>query len=162
MTSLADRLIDQLERAFDGDPWYGSSMTAVLEGVDARQAAARPIPGAHTIWELVLHTTGWKREVLNRFRGQPAGAPPEGDWPPMPDPTPDNWAAVLDRLRAAHMELVAQVGRASDADLDRPVRDERNPSLGSGLTQWQTLQGVLQHDIYHLGQIAILKRALGA
>jgi hypothetical protein len=55
--------LDQSRRILDGDPWYGAAIMEVLEGITHQQAAARPIPGAHNIWELVLHMTGWVREV---------------------------------------------------------------------------------------------------
>ena len=69
-----------LHQVYDGDPWHGSSITAVLAGIDAEMAAQRPIPGAHTIWEIVLHMTAWTREVASRVRGADAKNPPE-DWP---------------------------------------------------------------------------------
>ncbi len=157
-----ERLIDQLERGFRGDPWYGGSVLRVLDGITAETAAARPVRGAHSIWELVLHMTGWKREVLARFRGATAGEPVGGDWPAAPGRDGAAWRAALADLTAAHEELIGELRGSTDAVLDAPVRDERNPALGTGLAQWQTLQGILQHDIYHLGQIALLKRALTA
>lgn len=157
-----ERLIDQLERSFRGEPWYGSSVLGVLDGITAETAAARPVRGAHSIWELVLHMTGWKREVLARFRGATAGEPAAGDWPALPGRDGAAWRATLADLTAAHEELVAAIRASSESALDGPVRDERNPTPGSGLAQWQTLEGILQHDVYHLGQIALLKRALTA
>lgn len=158
-----DRIIDQLERTFQGDPWYGSSVTAVLAGVTASTAAAYPIAGAHSIWELVLHLTGWKKEVLARLKGGLAGEPPEGDWPAQPrQPTEAAWQATLAALEAAHEALAAGVKKATAADLNGPVRDERNRPLGTGLAQWQTLYGIIQHDVYHLGQISLLRKVIGA
>ena len=69
MNSEADRLIDQFKRAHDGDPWHGSPVMEILEGVTAAQAAQRPPNGAHSIWELVLHMTGWRNEVARRATG---------------------------------------------------------------------------------------------
>lgn len=158
-----ERIIDQLERSFRGDPWYGSSVMAVLEGVSAPSAAAYPIRNAHSIWELVLHMTGWKREVLARLKGAPAGDPPEGDWPAQPGhPAEAAWRGAVAAMKAAHEALVAEVKHATAGHLDAAVRDERSPSLGTGLTQWQTLHGIVQHDVYHLGQISLLRKALGA
>ncbi len=62
MTEIA-RIIDELQREHDGDPWHGSPLQAILEGIDATRANARPIPGAHSVWELVLHMTAWKNET---------------------------------------------------------------------------------------------------
>jgi uncharacterized damage-inducible protein DinB len=159
MTEVA-RLVDQLDRAFDGDPWFGSSIVSVLDRVTAEQAEAHPVPGAHSIWELVLHMTGWKREVLARFRGATAGEPSDGDWPSPNTSDPLGWSNAVGELRRTHQELTAALHGATDDQLDAPVRDARDRPLGTGMTQWQTLQGILQHDIYHLGQIALLKRAL--
>jgi uncharacterized damage-inducible protein DinB len=159
----AEKIVDQLERSFRGDPWYGSSVTVVLEGVTATTAASHPIGGAHSIWELVLHLTGWKREVLSRLNGQPAGDPPGGDWPAQPaHPTEAAWRSAVAALTAAHDALVAAVRHATPAHLHAAVRDERNRALGAGLTQWQTLHGLVQHDVYHLGQISLLRNAARA
>ena len=62
MRSEIARIIDELEREHAGDPWHGSPLRQILEGVDERQAAHRPLPGAHTIWELVLHVTSFFHE----------------------------------------------------------------------------------------------------
>lgn len=158
----AERLVDQLERAFRGDPWYGASVRSVLDGVDAQAARAHPLPGGHSIWELVLHMTGWKREVRARLGGATAAEPHGGDWPPLPGRDETAWRRSLEALTVAHDELVEAVRRATDEELDRAVRDERDRPLGTGFTQWQTLHGVLQHDIYHLGQIALLKKTLAS
>lgn len=157
-----DRLLDQLERVFRGDPWYGDSVLGVVQSIGAREALAHPVPGVHSIWELVLHVTGWKREVLRRFQGAAAGAPPEGDWPPLPGHADAAWRGTVAALTAAHEDLLAALRSSPPGHLDSPVRDLRNRELGTGLAQWQTLHGVLQHDVYHLGQIALLRKALTA
>lgn len=158
-----DRIVDQLERAFQGDPWYGSSVIATLAGVSPETAAAFPVRGAHSIWELVLHMTGWKNEVRARLGGALAGEPPAGDWPSQPKrPTAAAWAAALADLQHAHDHLVSAVRRTSGAHLNGSVRDERSRPLGTGLTHWQTLHGIIQHDVYHLGQISLLRKAIGA
>ena len=156
----SEQITDQLERAFAGEPWYGSSVMAVLAGVSAETAGAFPIPGGHSIWELVLHMTGWKTEVLARFDGHLAGDPPGGDWPAQPvRVTQEGWQGALAELQAAHDGLVTAVRQASPTHLHGLVND---PRQGAGLTQWQTLHGVVQHDAYHLGQISLLRRAMGA
>jgi hypothetical protein len=70
-----DRIIDQLQREHEGDPWHGSPLRQILTGLTSAQAAARPLPKAHSIWELVLHMTGWKNETRRRLSGAPAGEP---------------------------------------------------------------------------------------
>jgi uncharacterized damage-inducible protein DinB len=152
------RIVDQLEREHAGDPWHGSPLSAILDGVTAEEAAARPLPGAHTIWELVLHMTGWKSEVRRRLSGAPAGDPEAGDWPAAGEATPERWAQARENLELAHRLLVSAVKEFPEADLYVPANDTRNRELGIGVTYYELLHGIVQHDVYHAGQIAILKR----
>jgi uncharacterized damage-inducible protein DinB len=158
--SEIQRIIDQLEREHAGDPWHGSPLGVILDGVSAEKAAASPLPGAHSIWELVLHLTGWKNEVRKRVAGSPAGEPEEGDWPKVGDPTPERWQEARQRLELAHNALIAAVRTLPESRLHEPTRDPRNRELGVGVSLYVMLHGLVQHDVYHAGQIALLKKAL--
>jgi uncharacterized damage-inducible protein DinB len=157
----ADRLIDQFKRAHDGDPWHGAPIMQILKGVTAEQAAMRPPNGAHSIWELVLHATGWRNEVVRRATGEPAQEPEAGDWPKVGDPTPERWDAALAALDASHARLVEVVRGMTDQKLLQPTNDPRNRELGTGVSYYELLHGIVQHDAYHAGQIAILRRVMG-
>jgi uncharacterized damage-inducible protein DinB len=161
MTSEAHRLVDQFKRAHHGDPWHGSPVREILKGVTPAQAARRPPNGAHSIWELVLHITGWRNEVARRATGKPAGEPAGGDYPDVGDPTPARWKAALEALDASHTHLATVVQDMSDDDLLKPTNDPRNRPLGTGVSYYELLHGIVQHDAYHAGQIAILKKVLG-
>ena len=152
--------LDQSRRVLDGDPWYGAAIMEVLEGLTHEQAAARPIPNAHSIWELVLHMTGWVREVTRRLLQGDWREPEEGDWPAAPDPTAANWRTTLARLEEAHRGLSAALEKFPTGRLDEQLGRERSQSMGTGQTYAQMLHGILQHDAYHLGQIGILKKGL--
>lgn len=149
----ARRIADELRRAQEGEAWHGPSAREVLTGLTAEQAAARPIPGAHSIWELVLHLTAWRGEALRRIQGAAPGAPPEGDWPPVRDTGDAAWAAALRALGEANRALVAAVQRLPDSRLDDPI---------GRASAYVLLHGVAQHDAYHLGQVSLLKKALQA
>jgi uncharacterized damage-inducible protein DinB len=153
------RIVDQLQREHDGDPWHGSPLTAILEGIDAAGAAARPIAEAHSIWELVLHMASWKNETARRLRGAVACMPIEGDWPEVGAPTAERWQAALDALQASHEDLIAAVKALPDAKLYEPTNDTRSGPLGTGVSHYVLLHGIVQHDVYHAGQIALLKKA---
>jgi uncharacterized damage-inducible protein DinB len=157
-----ERLADELARAASGDAWHGPSLAALLDDVTAAEAARRPIAGAHTIWELVLHLTAWTGEVRRRLGGGEPGEPGEGDWPEPPAATPEAWAAARAALAAAHAALQADVLHVDDAQLDRPVGGTRDLPLGSGGPHGVMLHGLAQHDAYHGGQIALLKKAARA
>jgi uncharacterized damage-inducible protein DinB len=125
-----------------------------LDGIDATRAAARPIAGAHSIWELVLHLGATYGIVLRRVAGESAQLAPEEDWQQVPEPTESNWRATVDRLGALNQELRAVVRRFPAERLDEPLVP--NPAY-TAITQFI---GISQHDLYHAGQIVLLKRAI--
>ena len=159
---MLDALLDQIRRTHAGDPWYGSPRTRFLQDLTADEAAAHPVPGGFSVWELVLHMTGWTNEVRRRLAGNAPGEPQEGDWPAVGDPTEARWKRALSRLDEAHAALVADLARLDDSDLARPVGEQRDPALGTGVTVGGMLVGIAQHDAYHTGQLALLRKALAA
>lgn len=156
----AERLADLVERVVEGDPWHGSNVVALLQGLTAMDAARHPVEGAHSIWELLCHMTAWCDEVRARLGGAPAGEPAAGDWPAVTDVSPAAWSATIAALVASHRALAVAIRAAGDAVLETPVRDPRNPPSGTGLSHYVTLHGAVHHTAYHAGQIALLRRAL--
>ncbi len=156
-------LIDQLERAHAGDPWHGSSRAALLADVTPEEARQSPAAGSHSIWQLVLHMTAWTREVTRRIQGAQAAAPDMGDWPPLPT-TPDEeaWRAALAALDDVHEGLRSAVRAIDVSRLCEYVGDVRHAALGTGVTYAQTINGLIQHDAYHSGQVAFAKKILRA
>ena len=153
-----EALRNDLHQIYDGSPWHGSSISTVLEGIDAHTAALRSVPNAHSIWELVLHMTSWTREVTSRVAGADAKDPV--DWPvPSFAGGAGAWEAAKRDLASAQAELEVQVARLKPNDLLRWVGDQRDPALGTGLPVGTVIRGLLQHHAYHQGQIAVLRRA---
>jgi uncharacterized damage-inducible protein DinB len=155
-----DRIVDELRRAYEGDAWHGPSLGEALEGVDARQAMLRPLVGAHTIGEIVLHITAWTREVTRRLRDGIARDPVEGDWPAAGELDEVRWTEILRALESANAELVAEIARVGDGQLGGVIGDARNRALGSGVSRYVTLHGLVQHHAYHGGQISMLRSAV--
>jgi len=146
------RIADQLRRAFDGDAWHGPALLELLAGVDAAAAAATPLADAHSIWELVLHVAAWDEAALVRLSGkkcQPKGAE---NFPPVANSTPAAWRKAVAEMTRTHRALVKTVAALPDSR----VRD-RVP--GKPYDFYHMLHGVAQHELYHAGQIAILKKA---
>ena len=156
------RLAEQVGAALSGPAWHGASLQENLEGLTAEQAAARPVAEAHSIWELVLHLTAWTGEVARRLGGVAPAAPTEGDWPPVGAVSPRAWAEAIARLRSAHEALAEAVRRYPPARWSHRVGGERDAPLGTGVSYAEMVQGLLQHDAYHGGQIGLLRKALGA
>ena len=152
--SEAVRIADQLRRAFDGDAWHGDSVVEILEGVTAEQAAARPIKHAHTIWELVLHIAAWDGAVLRRLSGVAVTLADAENFPPVTDTSEAAWRKVRAEVRRVHEELVVAVAALPDSRLDELVSGKE----GAHYTFYYMLHGVVQHELYHAGQIALLKK----
>jgi hypothetical protein len=104
---MRDVRLSNLKRALEGDAWHGPSLEDALAGVDAARAAAHPIANAHSIWEIVLHVSGWTREVAKRLRGGEPTTPAAGDWPSPGLLDEEAWSKALAELRSVHEELVS-------------------------------------------------------
>jgi len=148
------RIVDQMQRAYAGEAWHGPALHELLEGLSAEQALSRPFPHVHSIWELVVHLTVWKSIVRRRLLGEVVAAvPPHEDWPPVHDPSASAWAAAQQKLLEAHRDLLTAVALSPETRLNETVP-------GQTISIYVMLHGVIQHDLYHAGQIAILRRAL--
>jgi uncharacterized damage-inducible protein DinB len=150
------RLDEQLGRALEGEAWHGPSVLEALEGVSAEQAAAHPIAGAHSIWELVLHLCGTYGLVLRRLGGDGRQLTESEDWPPVPEPSAENWGDSIGVLKKLNEELRHAVRSFHEARLDQPLVPD------APYTAYTQFIGVTQHNLYHAGQIALLKKALGS
>ncbi len=154
MTEI-ERILDQLKRAYEGNAWYGPSLREVLAGITAEQAHARPLHNAHSIWELVHHIAVWENVGRRRLTGDRAAidiSSPE-DWPPADDTDDAAWEQAKAALDRGHQALVEAITKVAEWRLDAPVFEGMS-------TVYVTLHGVIQHDLYHAGQIAMLKKAL--
>lgn len=154
MTEI-ERILDQMRRAHEGGAWHGPSLREALDGVTAAQAAARPVPGAHSIREIVLHLAAWEDTLRRRLGGEPLAEPPEGDWPEGDGDGEAAWAALRGRLDDRSRRLREAVAALDDAGLDEP------PYEGT-YTRYATLHGAVQHLLYHAGQVVLLRKALAA
>ncbi len=153
MTEI-ERITEQLTRAFEGNAWHGPSVTEALKDLTARQASRRPLPAAHSIWELVLHMAVWEKAVRMAVTGQEHKVAAEMDWQAVSDQSELAWNKALEDLRSGHMALRNAIVTLTDAALQRAVKD-------STRTVYDLLHGAIHHDLYHAGQIVLLRKALG-
>jgi uncharacterized damage-inducible protein DinB len=153
-------LREQLRKGYSDDPWHGPSTVDALRGITAAEAAAHPVPGAHSVWEIVLHMTAWQNEVRRRLGGKEPTLPQEGDWPAPGGTSEADWQRDRERLGASLDELLDGL---SEADLERTggAISDRDPVLGTGVTHRAMVNGLVQHNAYHSGQISLLRKALG-
>ena len=145
-----------VEQGFSRKAWHGPNLRGSIRGVTFREAARRPGPGRHNIWEIVVHAAYWKYVVRKRILpGQMSGFPINGrNWFRRPDVLSEkSWKhdiALLNRMHRLLLECISELG---DGDLKKPGRG-RNQT-------WTLLWGIAAHDVYHAGQIQLIKRLLG-
>jgi len=142
-----------LDEAYDHRSWHGPNLRGSLRGVSAKQAAERPAKGRHSIRDLALHAAYWKYIVRRQLLGEKRGSFPRSgsNWFVRPDPGERAWKADLKLLDEIHRSLRRTVAGLDDTSL------RRKPSRRS-VRILDLLLGVAAHDLYHAGQIQLIKR----
>jgi len=155
----AKRIAQNLSCTISGEAWYGDSLQEILKDVSAEQAASHPIIGAHSIWELLSHVDAWVGFALRAIDGVPIpawpGLPVELDWPPVTDTSNPAWAQTIDTFFSDHLRLVEKIEGFADERLETAVP-------GRTYDFYRLFQSTIQHGIYHVGQIALLKKVSNA
>lgn len=158
------RIIDQYDRVLNGPAWHGDPIWEILGGISPQVAAARPIAKAHSIWEIVGHMAFWEGVAAKRLGGLRAGREEEGNFPATPDEekrnfpaTPDvtdaNWQKTLDELRASNHAFREALRKFDPARLDELSAAGKRSFYGEA-------HGLIEHHVYHAGQIALLAKAI--
>ena len=148
-------VLDLLDRAYNRRSWHGTNLRGSLRGLTARDAATRPFPRRHNIWELVVHCAYWKYTVTRRLTGQKRGSfPLEGsNWferPVKGGLTERAWKADIALLEATHRALRDAVAKLPASRLDE------TPG-GLQTSNSFLIQGIAAHDLYHAGQVQLIK-----
>jgi len=146
------RIADLLRRAFYGDAWHGPALMELLEDMDAATAAAKPLHDVHSIWELVLHIAAWDGAGIVRLGGKVCQLTGTDNFPLVPKPTEAAWRKTVAETRRTHDKLVKTVAGLEDSRL-------RDRVPGKRYDFYHMLHGIAQHELYHAGQIAILRKA---
>jgi uncharacterized damage-inducible protein DinB len=148
------RLADQIRRSFEGNAWHGDSVLELLAGVDAKTAAAKPIANAHSIWELLLHIAAWDDAVRRRAGGEAVTLKDEQNFPPVKEVSEAAWRQAIESVKQTHNQLIQAVAAFPDSRLMDPVpgKTEKYHNF------FYMFSGIVQHELYHAGQIALLKK----
>jgi uncharacterized damage-inducible protein DinB len=146
-----ERLLEHLNRAWGGEAWHGPALRDLLEGVTEEQARKHAIGGAHSIIELAAHIGTWMDAVAHRISKTDEVLTTVEDWS---DTAKMSWPAVIEELEHAQSRLVDAVARMSTEQLEKRVPGKKH-------SIYDDIIGVIQHNVYHAGQIAVLRRGLG-
>ena len=150
MTEI-ERLQDLLERTYSGTCFHGDSIMKLFEDIDAAQAILVPDGASHSIWQIVEHMAGWL-DVIRRRLTSPilVSMPEEKNFPPTPQASHENWNATLNSFDAVLHALIAEIGKFPESNLGAQVP-------GKDYTFDVLLHGAVHHNLYHLGQISMIK-----
>lgn len=150
----AERIAQELRYSFEGGAWHGPAVLELLAGIDARQAAAHPIANAHSIWEIVLHMRTWNDAVVRRTRDETVWPTSAEDWPAVSEFSQEAWHDTIQSLKLANAKAYNAIAGMPDARL-KEVAPGKTAEYD---TFYFELHGLVQHNLYHAGQIAILKK----
>jgi len=144
--SELDKIIASVRDVYDGNPWYGSSVMAVLSKIPVDNVNKK-IQNSHSVIELVLHMTSWRKFVIHKLQGDESHeVSAESNFPAGSD-----WAAALANLQESQNNLLMAMASFDNKNLENQVPN-RKYSFS------KLLNGIVQHDIYHLGQIAMITK----
>jgi uncharacterized damage-inducible protein DinB len=147
------RIAKQLQRTFQGRAFHGPAVEEALDGVTAKTAAAR-VPGAsHSIWQIVRHLTFWQDTARGWLQGNTRRPSPGEDWSELTDTSEAAWQEALRQLRRANDQLRDEVMVLDESRLEEPIFEQMSKVE-------VVLHGIVQHNIYHAGQISLLKKLL--
>jgi uncharacterized damage-inducible protein DinB len=155
--TTTEKLIHELAKVHSGHPWYGSPVYNILDKVTFESAYER-VGHAHTIAEIILHMLSWTEEVMDRLNEKPASMPVSGNWPEVGDPDEQKWAMWIEDLKLVNVNLVRVIRDFPEENWGNPIIDERGDQPVT--TNEELVYGFIQHQIYHIGQIALLNRII--
>jgi uncharacterized damage-inducible protein DinB len=158
---ISEKLSKELEKILSGDPWYGFPVYSILEKVSFERAYEIPAGSAHNIAGIVLHMLSWTEEVMDRMNGMSAQQPSSGDWPDPGTPVEEKWQQYVSDLKLVNVNLLGIIQNFPEEQWNEQIVDERNRELGTGVSYEELMRGLIQHNIYHSAQIALLLRING-
>ncbi|MGN6177685.1 MAG: DinB family protein [Mucilaginibacter sp.] len=150
------KLVQSLTNVLSGNAWYGPNIYSLLEQVSFEAAYEKPPGSAHNIAEIVLHMIAWTEEVMDRMNGLTPGIPSSGDWPPTGAPDEQKWQNYVNDLKLVNVNLQGIIQNFPPEKWGEIIPDEREPKVD--FTYAELIEGLIQHYVYHSGQIALLLR----
>jgi uncharacterized damage-inducible protein DinB len=158
--NIAEKLAHELTNVLSGNPWYGSSVYEIVEGISFEAAYEKPPGSVHNVAEILLHMIAWTEEIIDRMNGLPSGQPTSGDWPETGKPDEQKWKNYVQDLKLVNVNLIGVIQRFPMEQWSEPINSEKNRELGIEVSYEALINGLIQHHIYHSGQIALLNRII--
>ena len=143
--------ISEFETIYNGEPWYGKSLMAIINSADPNDVFKKQKKDSHSAYEITYHLYAWRNLLAKRLRGDNASIEVNSkeDWAPLPkEQTASTWKELIKKLGQNQLELIESLTKLNDEDLDKDLANTSN-SLRT------FLNGQIQHDIFHIGQVAL-------
>lgn len=137
---------------YNGDPWIEINLVGTLDGVTETEAAKK-IGSLNSIWQIVVHVISWRETLLKRINNETAPTPANNFIEPVKDVSAGAWNETLNRLQASQVKIIEYLSGNENINFDE------NPMQGQ-YSRYELIEGILQHDVYHLGQIVLIKKLL--
>ena len=145
------RISSLFKRLYDGSPWIDINITSVLQNISAEQASKRILKNCNTIWEITNHLIDWRLNVLQRVQGKIIKSPDNNYFEPVTDTSERNWTNTLQRLLGVQKDWIEFLDKVDLGELGKVY----TPNT---MTYYEHIHGIIQHDVYHLGQIVLLSK----
>jgi uncharacterized damage-inducible protein DinB len=156
--TISEELKKNLESVLSGEAWYGTPIYNIIEQVSFEAAYEKPPGSVHNIAEIVLHMLAWTEEVLDRMNGMTAGLPSSGDWPETGKPDEQKWQTYVNDLKLVNVNLLSVIENFPEESWNDPINNTRESE--PAITYKELINGFIQHQVYHAGQISLLNRII--
>ncbi|WP_448699729.1 DinB family protein [Mucilaginibacter sp. AW1-3] len=154
----SERLYNQLSTALYGHAWYGSPIYNVIDGLSF-DSAYQKLPGAsNSIAAILMHMLAWTEEVISRVQGNVASIPAAGDWPEVGEPSEQNLQQLINNFKLVNVELLQLISDFPEDKWNTPTNDPRGIYTGYEASYEAMVTGLIQHHVYHTGQIVLLNK----
>jgi uncharacterized damage-inducible protein DinB len=155
---ISTQLSNDLTEVLQGNPWYGPSVYEIIEQVSFEAAFEKPPGSVHSIAGILLHMISWTEEVIDRMNGLPSQVPSSGDWPDPSTPDEQKWQNYVSDLKLVNVNLLGIIQNFPEEQWNDHVTGtvENEP----GTTFDALVKGLIQHHIYHSGQVSLLLRII--
>ncbi len=149
----AQRIIRLFEAGYNGSPWIDVNLVDTLQNISAAQALKKITPSSNSIWEITNHIINWRKNVLQRVQGKEIKTPSHNYFVVVKNGTKDEWQKTLEELTLTQTDWITFLKKVKEVDFDRVYAPNQ-------MNYYEHIQGILQHDAYHLGQIVMLTKLL--
>ena len=158
--STSAKLQQQLQTILSGNAWYGTPIYSIIDAVSFETAYEKAEGASHSIAAILLHMLAWTEEATKRLEFQKASAPARGDWPDAGTPDEQKWQQLINDFKLENTRLLGLIEKFDDSKWSDGTNDDRGTYSGYDASYEALINGLLQHHVYHAGQISLLNKMI--